>query len=462
MSSIKKDLLWNAINTMGRLGLSFTATVVLARLLTPEDFGIWGLIAVFITISELLADSGMGGYLIKKQNLKAIDYNTLFVYNLVVSIILYLLIYICAPFIANFYQNKVIISAIRIAASAIIFQALGITATSKLLKDMRFKDLAIVSLGSGLLSFIIAAIMAYYNFGYWALIYQNVTATFFASLGVYIFSRHFPRFKFNYCIFKEQFSFGINLMGANILNSLSINIGNNIIGKFFSLSLTGKYVQASKLQGISTSTISSIVDKTFYPHFAKINDDINQIHRKGHELTRTMFAYCFPLFLIVIYFAKYIVKILLGSQWIESTPILQILMLASFPALAKAMNRNLLKSTGNTFTIFKIELWSTIFLIVILGVAIILKSFWVIVISFVVTQCISYLLSVYYLHKKLSFELKELFSDFFTFVPLVIIPLFIGIFFDFNIIIFSISFFPLLIIYCMIGVKEYKLRSKKN
>lgn len=462
MPSVKLSLVWNTLNTVGRLGLSFIATIVLARLLRPEDFGLWGLIAVFVSISELLADSGMGGYLIKKQNLKSIDYSTLFVYNLVVSVLLYIVIFIAAPFIADFYHNDKIISAIRVASFAILFQALGITANSKLLKELQFKELAIISIGSGLISLMVATILAYKHFGYWALIYQNVSATFLGSLGAYIYSRHFPGIKFNFQIFKEQFSFGINLMGANLLNSLSTNIGNNIIGKFFNLSLTGQYVQASKLQGISTSMISSVVDKTFFPHFARINHDINQIHQKGKELTRRMFAYCFPMFLVVIFFAKFIVNILLGSQWIECTPMLQVLMIASFPALGKAMNRNLLKSTGNTKSIFFIELYSTIVLFVTLSVAIFAKSFWLIVISFVVTQFVAYILSVIYLHKKLSFRLWDLFVDFGVFIPLIIIPLILALLWGFDFKIFALSFFPILAIYIGAGLKEYKLPLKNK
>ncbi len=456
MSSIKINLFWNSLNTIGRLGISFVATIVLARLLTPDDFGIWGLLAIFISISELLSDSGMGGYLIKKRDLKPIDYNTLFVYNLIVSSILYATIWVTAPIIAEFYDNDEIIPAIRVASLAILFQALGITPTNKLLKEMRFKDLAIVALGSGLISFVVAIILAYNKFGYWSLIIQHTVVTLFSSIGVYAFSKHLPSFDFSFRIFKEQFGFGINLMGGNLLNSLTTNLGNNVIGKYFSLSITGLYVQASKLQGISTSMISSIVDKTFFPHFANINDDIKQIHLKGHELTRTMFAYCFPLFLVVIFFAKFIVNIVLGTQWIDSTPMLQILMIASFPALGKAMNRNILKSTGHTHAIFLIELYSTIVLVAALVVAVLVKSFWLIVVSFVITQFISYLLSIVYLHTKLSFKLKELFSDFAVFIPLIIIPMISGLFWGLNFRTYAFSFFPLLAIYCLLGVKEYK------
>lgn len=460
MSSIRIGLFWNTLNTIGRLGLSFLATIVLARILSPEDYGIWGLIAIFVSISELLADSGMGGYLVKKQDLRAIDYNTLFVYNLVVSVLLYILIFISAPFIANFYHNEGIIPAIRVASLAILFQALGITATSKLLKELRFKELAIISIGSGLFSFIVAIILAYNHFGYWALIYQNIVAALLASLGVYIYSRHLPRLKFNFGIFKEQFGFGVNLMGDNLLNSLSTNIGNNIIGKFFSLSLTGQYVQASKLQGISVSTISSIVDKTFFPHFSKINNDLSLIQRNSRKLSRLMYAYCFPLFLVVIFFAKFIVNLLLGSQWLECIPILQVLMIASFPALGKAMNRNILKAMGYTQAIFRIELYSTVFLSLTLCFAIAVKSFWVIILSVVITKFISYILSVFYLRSKCAFSIMRLFRDFIIFMPLALIPIIVGILFGFNILTFIFGFIPLVATYSLAGVKEYQIPFK--
>lgn len=462
MASIKVNLFWNTLNTIGRLGISFIATIVLSRLLSPADFGIWGLIALFVSISELLSDSGMGGYLIKKQNATSKDYNTLFVYNLAMSIILYILIFYGAPLIADFYNNHELIGAVRVAFLAVLFQAIGITPTSKLLKEMRFKELAAIALISGILSFLIAIILAYRGCGYWALIYQHILATLFASVGVFAFSRHLPKFQFNIPIFKEQFSFGINLMGGNLLNSLTTNITNNVIGKCFNLSLTGLYVQASKLQGISTSMISSVVDKTFFPHFSKLNNSLEQIHKNGHVLARRMYAYCFPLFLVVIFFAKLIVKILLGAQWIECTPILQLLMLASFPALGKAMNRNILKSTGNTHAIFLVELYSTIFIALVLCFAIIVESFWIIVIAFVVTQYLSYFFSIVQLKRNVSFNLGRLIVDITIFLPLVIIPLIIGAIFGFCFTVFVLTFFPMLFIYNLIGVKEYQVSNLFN
>lgn len=460
MDSIKKNLLWNSISTFGRIGISFIATILLARLLTPNDYGVWGIIYIFISISELLVDSGMGGYLIKKNNLTDLDYNTLFVFNLGISILLYVLIFLIAPIIAKFYDKPEVSLAIRIAGLAIVFAALGITPYNKLLKHLQFKQLALVSVFAGIMSLVIATFMAIKHYGYWALIVQHITSTLAVSLGVYYFSRHIPQLKFNFSIFKEQFNFGINLMGGNILNSLTSNISNNIIGKVFNLSLTGLYVQASKLQTLSVSSLTSIIDKTFFPQFSKINDNKVLLYEQHVHLSRGMYALCFPLFTIVIIFSNLIVKLLLGDQWIECVPMLRVLMLISFPSLARAMNRNLLKSLGFTNSIFRIDLLSSLLLFLLLVIAIKLDNFWGIIYSMVLMQLFAYIISVYYVVKKCGINAKRQLINFIIFLPVIIVPLVVAIIFNYSELFCLIALLGVLYVLKSLNVPEYNISLK--
>ncbi len=172
-----KGLLWNSIQQFGTLGLSFISIVVLARLLKPEDYALYAMICIFISIAEQLADCGIGGYLVKTQNVTQDDYDTLFVFNLSVSLLLSLLLFTTAPLIASFYQRPIIIKLLRVLCLSIIFQSLSITQANRMLKELRFKTLASISIFVGFIALSVAIFMAYKGFGVWSLILQNVIST---------------------------------------------------------------------------------------------------------------------------------------------------------------------------------------------------------------------------------------------------------------------------------------------
>ena len=457
--SVKFGILWNSLQQFGQLGITFVSTIILARLLTPEDYGIYGILMIFISVSEMLADSGIAGYIIKKQNVTPIYYDTLFVYNMCVSGIMYLFLFFSAPFIADFYEKEMLISVIRILGLVLLLHAFSITQFTRLLKDLQFHKLALISIVAGVAALCVALLLAYRGLGIWALIFQQLVLVALTTILYLVVNRRIPHFRFGMRVFKEQFAFGINLFGSSVLMAITNNIGNNIIAKIFSMNIAGLYVQAVRLQNYPLSMVSNVVDKTFFPIFSKMNDDWRLLKEQICKLRRLLYAVLFPLFSAAICFAKPIVSIVLGEKWLGSVSYFQILMLASFPLLVKALNRNVLKSFGFTAVIFRIEVYSAVLLLFCLFMAFLFKSILVVLLAVVLGQSFSALFSMFYLKKKCALELRKQLFDILVFFPCAIIPALLQYIVSDNVWIqmstYIVSFLAMIVFYSFRGYEEY-------
>ena len=450
--TLRSGLFWNAVNSIGRLGLNFVATIILSRLLTPSDFGTYGILLIFITVSELIADSGMGGYIIKQQNVDDLDYDTLFVYNLVVSIFLYIIIFVLAPYIAEFYNNESLCLGIRICSSVIVIQSMSIIATARLLKGMLFKKMAVISIFSGIIGLLTAVAWGYFWGGYFALIIQLLVSGSLNSFG-----QMYARLRFDFLRFKKQFRFGINLMGSTMLQSLTTNIVNNIIAKIFNLRIAGIYVQSAKLQSIPTSLVQSILDKTFFPVFSKITFDLSLFNIQATKTSRMTYAICFPLLSLVICLAEPLVYVILGSQWIDCVKTFQILMLASYPMLVKVVNRNLLKALGYTGDILRMELYPFLMLVTGLVISVVIRSYLFLILSIVLCNVMSAIVSFFFVSKRSKISAYSQLANILKFSPVIIVAI-ASMFFTNGGLAYAIPLVSLLlflIVYYIIGVQEY-------
>ena len=451
-------LFWNSLQSFGQLAINLLSLSVLSRILTPSDYGVYGILMVFISLSELIADCGIGGYLIKKKEITEIYYDTLFIYNMSVSILLYVIMFFFAPLISEFYNDNNLINAVRILGLVVIIQAFSITQRTRLLKNLRFKAISLITLVSSIIGFMVALVLAYNGFSFWSLIWQNIILCFFNSLLYCFVNRSIPRLHFDLYVFKEQFGFGINLFASSLLQTLTNNISNNVIAKIFNIRTTGLYLQANRMQNYPVSILTLIIDRTFFPILSKQNDNLEELRNNVYKIQRFLYAYMMPCFTFLICFAGEIVQIILGDQWLECVVIFQILMIASYFMLVKSMNRSVLKSLGYTFCILKIEIYTALMLAAILAIAILLNNLYVLASAIVVSQLISALCSMFYLKKKADFNLARQCVDFLTFIVIATIPCII-LFFGLNIWQRCISIIVigvLILFFCRkVGIKEY-------
>ena len=299
--NIRKGVFWNSINSIAKYGLVFIGTIVLARILTPEDYGLIGIMTVFITVAEVLIDSGLGGAIIKKKQVSEIDYSTLTVYNGVTSIIIYVIFYFSAPFISKFYDKPILEDLLRLYSIVILIFSITIVPRVRLIKQLQFKTLSIISLVAGICGLITAICLALMGFGVISLIWQYIINALVTSILLWTISKYKIKLKFSYQSFKEQFAFGMSTTLANSLKAISDNIYANVIGKISTITQTGYYSQSLRLANVPTNFLFNLIDSTFFPIFSQQTDKndfivkFNKINIRTVQIIIILFGAAFSI-----------------------------------------------------------------------------------------------------------------------------------------------------------------------
>ncbi|QTY26674.1 lipopolysaccharide biosynthesis protein [Flavobacterium sp. CS20] len=463
-SKVASSILWVLIEKFGYSILNFISVIILARLLTPYDFGLVGTIAIFISISTMMIESGFGVALVKKKNVTEIDYSTVFIFNLLICSLLYVVIFYGAIPISTFYGEPILKNIIRIMSLMFFFNAFTLTQRVHLIRELKFKIQTYISLISFLFSVVLSIGLALLDFGVWALVAQRLLYTFIYSLLVFIKVRFFPKLIFSFIEFKKLFSFGGRIILSSFLQTAYNDIFALIISKVYSINITGLYTQSQKLISFPLNIFRSIYDGVAFPILSKI-DDNEEFSSMCSKISRSVYMLSFPLLLLIPFKADLIIEIVLGEQWIEATPILKILSIAVLILLVEMANLNTLKSFGNAKLYLKVGVIRTIVGFIILGVTINF-SLTVLLWGVVLTNLISCLLAIYYVNNSNIYLIKNQLRD-------IIFPLFVSliaiimskflVFFSTNyilidlLIFLSISLILYIFIVYMLKPKEFKL-----
>lgn len=347
-------VIWSGVSQFGQSGITLLSTIILGRLLTPDDFAIIGLVTVFTALSQMMVDSEMGGALLRKKTVDNTDYSTLFYYNLATSIVIYIILYVAAPYIAAYYALPVLTDVVRVISLTIIIHAFRVVQRIMIFRDLKFKTYAIINVVSGLLSLGVAVWVALNGFSYWALVWQQITIAVFNVLFMELYNQFIPSLTFSKESFKYQFSFGISLLGSDAVKTIANNIAPNIIGKISSLMFTGYYSQMSRLTNFCQSSLGSLMDQTIFPMMAKL-EKISDVRATYHKLLKTVTLVIIIITLIFIIFAPMIINLVVGEQWLPATWIFRILSLAILPTCIQILCRNILKTLGATKKVLYLE-----------------------------------------------------------------------------------------------------------
>lgn len=348
-------ILWNGVSIMGSSGISLLSTIILARLLTPADFAIIGIVTIFIVFSQMMVDSEMGGALLRKKTVDRLDYSTLFYYNLAVSIAIYAILYFTAPIIADFYDKAELIDVIRIISFTILIHAFRVVQRIIIFRNLKYKVYALINLLSGIISLIVAIIMALRGFSYWALVWQQVIGALCNVIFLCLNTRFVPVLKFSVESFKYQFCFGISLMGSDIIRTIANNISTNIIAKISSMTFAGYYTQTSRLSNFTQSTFGSLMDQTIFPMLSKLKT-YQEVKNKYFSIIKYVFWGVISITIVLEILSHQIIHIALGSQWTQATWMFQLLCIAILPATIQVLCRNILKTTGETNKVLYLEM----------------------------------------------------------------------------------------------------------
>lgn len=302
MSNLKKQaisgVIWTFAQQFSVQLINFGVQIILARLLMPEDFGLIAMLMVFISIGQFLMDGGMTSSLIRMKEPKQVDYSTVFVTNFGVSLIIYTLVFITAPFIADFYGQELLKNILRVFALTFVIRSLVAVHVAKLTKEMNFKTQMKLQIPSTIIGAIVGVVMAYSGYGVWSLVWLNLTQTIVFTIQNWFFIKWKPSLMFDKNIFKYHFNFGYKLTLSGLLDTIYNDAYRIVIGKFFSPAQVGFFNQAETMRLFPVGQIGSVIGKVTYPLFANIKTDaeLKNAYKKNYE-TRFKHRYSYDAYI---------------------------------------------------------------------------------------------------------------------------------------------------------------------
>lgn len=351
-----KGVLWSAIDRFSAKGIQFVFSILIARLLMPEDYGVIAMLGVFLGISQTFIDSGFGSALIRKVDRTETDFSTVFYFNIVVAILFYLALYFAAPAIAKFYNTPLLVPVTRVVALNLVIGSFSGIHNAKLSIDIDFKSRAKISVLSAILTGCVGLWMAYSGYGVWALVIQTVFASFIRTVMLWWIVKWYPQWIFSWRSFKELFSFGSKLLVSGLLNTIYNNIYTLIIGKVFSPSTLGVYAKAKALADFPSSNLTGVLQNVTFPVLSTIQRDEDKLADAYKRFLRISAFVIFPLMLGLSAVADPFIRIVLTDKWENSIYLLQIICFALMWYPIHAINLNILQVKGRSDYFLKLEI----------------------------------------------------------------------------------------------------------
>ena len=351
-----KGVSWSFIDNITNYGIAFIVGIVLARILTPEEYGVMAMVTIFIAVSNSIVDSGFSNALIRKTSIRSVDYNTVFYFNLIVSIFLYLILYVSAPAISVFFKEPVLVDVMRVIGWVLIINAFAIIPRTILVRNINFKTQTKVSLIASLSSGIIGIGMALTGWGVWSLVGQQLTRQLFNTVFLWIFCRWRPLWEFSIQSFKELFGFGSKLLASGLIDTIYKDIYSLIIGRFYSAADLGQYTRASQFSTIFSSNLTSVVQRVSYPVLSSIQNEPERLLGAYRRVIKTTMLVTFACMLGLGAAAKPLILLLIGEKWLPAVSFLQIICFAGMLYPLHAINLNILQVKGRSDLFLKLEI----------------------------------------------------------------------------------------------------------
>mgnify|MGYP000386599606 FL=1 len=355
-SKTVKGVVWSSIERFSTQGVQFLIMIIMARLLTPKDYGLIGMLAIFLAVAQSLIDSGFSQALIRKQDRTDVDNSTVFYFNIVVSSALYLILFIAAPFVADFYNQPELTSVMRVVCLGVILNSLVVVQRALLTVRIDFKTQAKASLSAAVISGCIGIVLAYCGFGVWSLVVQQLLNLSVNTLLLWIFSKWRPMAVFSWKSFHELFAFGSKMLASGLLDTLYRNIYPIVIGKLFSASSLGHYTRAQQFSEFPSSNITGIIQRVTYPVLCGIQDDMERLTNVYRKFLKLSAFVIFPFMMGLSAVAKPFINISLGSQWEFCGQLLQVICFAMMWYPIHSINLNLLQVKGRSDLFLRLEI----------------------------------------------------------------------------------------------------------
>ncbi len=345
-------MVWTALQKYSTMFIQFISGIILARLLTPYDYGCIGMLAIFMTLAEAFIDGGFGSALIQKKQPTQEDYSTIFWWNLGMALLMYAILFVSAPAISRFYDISLLCKVLRVQGLVLFIYAFNVVQRNQLKKKLNFKVLSIVTITTSIISLGVTIFMAYKGFGVWALVAQNLITAAIPAIVFWFFIKWRPIWTFSKQSFKELFGFGFYMFLTHLINNFSNKIQGLLIGKVYSPAIMGYYSKAVSTEHLASSSISSIMTQVTYPLYAQAQSDLVQLGNMIRRLTMTIAYITFPLLFVLLLTAKPIFLLLYSDRWLASVPYFQVLCFAGMGACLMSVNTQPIAAIGKSKLMF--------------------------------------------------------------------------------------------------------------
>lgn len=425
-----KGVGWSFADSLLSQGITFLVGIILARLLSPEEYGLLGILMIFIIISETIVNSGLSSALIRKKAVSEQDFSTVFVTNLVLSFFMYGVLFVCAPLISLFFQKPELTILLRVMGSIVIINALSLVPLTKLTRNVNFKTITFCSLAAAGISGLIGISMAVGGCGVWSLIGQQMSRQLVYTIALWIANKWIPLFTFNMNSFRELWGFGWKLLASSLIDTTWKEIYKVVIGKCYSPATLGQYTQAHFYSDLFSRNMSSVIQRVSYPVLSKIQDERERLKQAYRQVIKVTMLVTFVFMFGLAGCAKQFIYVLIGEQWLPCVGYLQILCFSMALYPLHAINLNMLQVQGRSDLFLKLEIIKKCIAIIpiLLGIFI---DIYCMLIGSVIVGWFAYYLNAYYSGPYLNYsvwaQIKDIMPSLLLSFGMAIIVLLIGL-----------------------------------
>ena len=422
-SKVFNNLIWRFMERMGSQGITFIVSIILARLLDPDVYGIIALVNVFILILQVFIDSGFGNALVQKKDADDTDFSTVFYFNIVICSVLYFIMFFSAPLIARFYDEPSLVPIIRVLSLTLVISGVRNVQQAYVSKNMIFKKFFYATLFATIGSAVVGIFLAYKGFGVWALVAQNLFTNIVSTITLWIIVKWRPKLLFSFARLKGLFSYGWKILASSLLDTVYNNIRQLIIGKLYTSEDLAFYNKGKQFPNLAITNVNSSIDSVLFPAMSEIQDSKETVKAMTRRAIQVSCYVICPIMMGIAMCAQPFVSLLLTDKWLPCVPYLRIFCFTYALYPIHTANLNAIKALGRSDMFLKLEIIKKI-----IGMAVLLSVMWinplVMAFSLIPIAIISSFINAFPNRKLLDYSFFEQIKDI---LPSIIISVVMGI-----------------------------------
>ena len=415
-------LVWTFTEQFGSQLIGFIISIVLARILLPEQFGLIGMIAVFVAIGNTLLHGGLTKSLIRGEDLEASDYSTVFYFNLAASLLVYFVIFLSAPFIADFYEQPILENLVKVYCVTFIISGFSAVQLARLTKRMDFKTQTIITIPSAIIGGGVGIGLAVMGYGVWSLVWSSIITALVNSIQLWLYSGWRPGFQFEMSKFKKHFSYGYKLTVSELLDRIFKNLFLIAIGKYFSAAQVGLYTRAETMNQLPVRNISRTLEKVTFPLFVSIQNDHKRLKMVYKKILQMVVFVLTPFMIYLAVMAEPIFRFLFTEKWLPAVPYFQILCVTGIMYPLHSYNLDVLNVKGRSDLFLKLEVFKKILILITLVITIPM-GITEILYGQVVVSLLSFFINAHYTGKFIQYTALEQIKDI---TPILLLSILVG------------------------------------